>query len=59
MPEPTAVHVARGYVDAWTTGDFDAAMAYVDPDIECLAPAGPIVFDRLPFEQARKAAAGA
>jgi len=42
MTEPSAVQVARSYFDAWSGGDFDAAMAYVDPDIECLAPAGPL-----------------
>ena len=42
MTEPAAVRAARAYFDAWTGGDFDAAMAWIDPEIECLAPAGPI-----------------
>ncbi|GGL98837.1 nuclear transport factor 2 family protein [Nakamurella endophytica] len=45
MPETpdstgTALQVALAYHQAWTGGDFDAAMGFVDPDIVCLAPAG-------------------
>ena len=32
--------VALAYFDAWSHGDLDAAMAYIDPDIVCDAPPG-------------------
>jgi ketosteroid isomerase-like protein len=42
MTQPTALEVALAYHRAWTGHDFEAAMQYVDDDIVCLAPAGPI-----------------
>jgi hypothetical protein len=35
-----ALATALAYFRAWTGGDFDAAMAYIDDDIVCQAPAG-------------------
>jgi ketosteroid isomerase-like protein len=35
-----ALVVALAYHRAWTSGDFDAAMAYIADDIVCLTPAG-------------------
>ena len=32
--------VALAYFDAWSHGDLDGAMAYIDPDIVCDAPPG-------------------
>ncbi len=40
---PTALDIARRYFEAWSGGDFDRAMSFVDPDITCHAPAGPVV----------------
>jgi hypothetical protein len=39
---PAALGTALAYYHAWTGHDFDAAMAYIDPDIACDAPAGPL-----------------
>jgi ketosteroid isomerase-like protein len=36
----TALDVALAYHQAWTSGDFEAAMAYIAPDVVCDAPAG-------------------
>jgi SnoaL-like protein len=38
----TALDVALAYHRAWTGGDFETAMTYVDPGIVCQAPAGPV-----------------
>ncbi len=38
-----ALQTALDYHRAWSTHDVDAAMALVDPDIVCDAPAGPVV----------------
>ena len=35
-----ALTTALAYFQAWTSGDFDSAMAYVADDIVCQAPAG-------------------
>ncbi len=43
MTDPAALDIARRYFEAWSGGDFDRAMSYVDPDITCHAPAGPVV----------------
>lgn len=40
--QPTALDVALAYHRAWTAHDFEAALAYVDDDIVCQAPAGPL-----------------
>jgi ketosteroid isomerase-like protein len=37
-----AVNTAVAYHQAWTRGDFEQAMTYVDPDIVCDTPAGPV-----------------
>jgi ketosteroid isomerase-like protein len=37
-----ALQTALAYYHAWTGRDFGAAMAYIDPDIVCEAPAGPL-----------------
>jgi hypothetical protein len=37
-----ALQTALAYHHAWTGRDFGAAMAYIDPDIACDAPAGPL-----------------
>ncbi len=42
MTDTTALDVARSYFDAWSTGDFERAMTFVAPDIDCHAPAGPV-----------------
>ena len=42
-PLSPALAVARAYHDAWTGGDLDRAMAYIDPGIVCDAPAGRLV----------------
>jgi ketosteroid isomerase-like protein len=42
MTESTALAVALAYHRAWTSGDMDAAMAYIADDIVCDAPAGRI-----------------
>jgi hypothetical protein len=39
---PTALRTALAYYHAWTGHDFDAAMRYIDADIICDAPAGPL-----------------
>ena len=39
----TPLETLLAYHDAWSTGDFDAAMTYVADDVVCDAPAGPIV----------------
>jgi len=38
----TAVKTAMAYHHAWTRGDFEQAMTYVDPDIVCETPAGSV-----------------
>ncbi len=40
--DSAAVKVALAYFHAWTSGDFDAAMTYVSPQIRCQSPAGPV-----------------
>ncbi len=35
-----ALQVALAYHRAWTGGDFEQAMTYIDENIVCLAPAG-------------------
>lgn len=40
---PTALDVARAYHRAWAAHDFDRAMTFVDDDIVCNAPPGPLV----------------
>lgn len=35
-----ALATALAYFQAWTRGDFEAAMAHIDDDIVCQAPAG-------------------
>lgn len=35
-----ALRAALGYHRAWTGGDLEGAMGYIDPDIVCDAPAG-------------------
>lgn len=40
---PAALDIARRYFEAWSGGDFDRAMAFVDPHITCHAPAGPVL----------------
>ena len=40
-PSP-ALRVALDYYNAWTGKDLDRAMSYIDEEIVCEAPAGPI-----------------
>jgi hypothetical protein len=40
--EPLALRTALGYHQAWSGGDFERAMTYVDPQIVCHAPAGAV-----------------
>lgn len=37
-----ALRVSRAYFDAWTGGDFPAALHYIAPDIVCRTPGGPV-----------------
>jgi ketosteroid isomerase-like protein len=39
----SALYIALAYHRAWTSHDFEQAMTYIDPDIICQAPAGPVV----------------
>ena len=41
-PHSEALRVMTAYHRAWTAGDLDTAMTYVDGDIVCDAPAGRI-----------------
>lgn len=41
--QSNGLQVALAYHRAWTGGDFEQAMTYVSADIECQAPAGPVL----------------
>ena len=38
----SALDIALAYHRAWTGHDFERAMTFIAPDIECQAPAGPL-----------------
>ena len=40
--QQAALDTAVAYHHAWAGGDFEQAMTYVDPDIVCDTPAGPV-----------------
>ncbi|MDR3661213.1 MAG: nuclear transport factor 2 family protein [Mycobacterium sp.] len=42
MSGSAAVNVSRNYFQAWSGGDFEHAMTFIDPNILCHTPAGPI-----------------
>lgn len=42
MNSSAALDVSRDYFRAWSGGDFEQAMTFIDPNIVCHTPAGPI-----------------
>lgn len=40
--QQAALDTTLAYHQAWTGGDFEKAMTYIDPGIACHAPAGPV-----------------